>query len=127
MELNHNCIRSVLLKLESYPYNYQCTMKQLSSDLPDYENEDIQYCVSKLHEIGYIDANVIHVDGSVPLVTSIYDITFAGHEFLNSIREPELWEKTKSVASKIGATSISALTQISSGVITALIKSTLGI
>ena len=110
MELNHNCIRSVLLKLESYPYNYQCTMKQLSSDLPDYENEDIQYCVSKLHEIGYIDANVVHVDG-----------------FLNSIREPELWKKTKSVASKIGATSISALTQISSGVITALIKSTLGI
>ena len=127
MNLNHDCIRSILLTLESYPYNYECEINQLYSDVSEFSKEDIQYCAYKLHEIGYIDAHVSDFDGPSQHVFRIYDITFSGHEFLNSIRAPELWKKTKSVASKIGATSISAITQISSGVITALIKSTLGI
>lgn len=125
--LNHDCVRSILLTLESYSYNYECSIKQLYTDIPDFSKDDIQYCLLKLHEAHYIKANVLKADGTFPFINTIYDITFLGHEYLNSIREPELWKKTKTIAAKIGATSISAITQISSGIVTSLIKSTLGL
>lgn len=33
---------------------------------------------------------------------SIEDITFSGYRFIESIREPSVWEKTQSIIGKVG-------------------------
>ena len=50
-----------------------------------------------------------------------------GHQFISDIRSDNVWNHVKSLSQKVGSNSLSALIQISSGVITQLIKSQLGI
>ena len=50
-----------------------------------------------------------------------------GNQFLANIREDTIWSKTKTVAAKIGSKSLDTLIQISSNVITALIKAEFGL
>ena len=51
----------------------------------------------------------------------IENITWNGHQFLNTIRPTSVWEATKSGASKLGIMSVSALSIISSEITKAII------
>ena len=57
----------------------------------------------------------------------IGDLSPAGHEFLANIRKDTVWNGVKSVAGKVGATSLSALTQIAANVVTELVKAQFGL
>lgn len=128
MVLNANCVRDILLELEKLPYQKSCTISNLMDALPDYSEDDISYTCLKLSEANYIDITTIKsINMTGPAIRSINDITFYGYEFLNNIRSDSVWDNVKAVGTKIGATSISALTQIATGTVTALIKHQLGI
>lgn len=127
MQLNPDCVRDILLELEKQSYPTDCTIETLSNSLPVYNTEEINYCCIKLLEAKYIDAgtrNIRHSNGLS--ITSIYDITFQGHEFLNSVRPDNIWDNVKTIGTKIGATSLSSIVQIANGVLTAIIKNQLG-
>ena len=115
-----------MLELEQLPYQETITIKSIAEHLPKYSPEEIEYCCLKLHEAEYIGAYLIDFDNN-PLqrIVQIYDITFLGHEFLNNIHSDNVWNTVKNVSSKIGANSISALTQIATNVVTELIKQTI--
>lgn len=51
----------------------------------------------------------------------IENITWSGHQFLNTIRPKSIWEATKNVATKLGTLSVSALSMISSEITKAII------
>ena len=70
---------------------------------------------------------MIRCNGDVFTEYLIDDLTVKGHEFVNGIRDEKLWNKTKSIAAKIGAKSLDVFVQIASNVITELIKAELGI
>ncbi len=127
MKLNYDCIRDVLLFLEKSPYNETVSFSTIKEALLKYSEEDLSYTCVKLHEANMIDGHFIKIDTSnMPIVHSVTDITIIGHEFLSEIHEDTVWNGVKSVASKIGVTSISALTQIASSVVIELIKSHFG-
>ena len=124
MKLNYNCIRDVLLYLED---NLKINESLHSKNIElDYSFETIQYSVFKLEEAGYIQAQIIVADG-LDKTAIINDITFYGHEFLNTVRPKTVWENTKDVSVKLGVKSISALSQIASQIATQLIKKELGL
>lgn len=124
MKLNYNCIRDVLLYLED---NLKINEPLHSKNIElDYSFETIQYSVFKLEEAGYIQAQIIVADG-LDKTAIINDITFYGHEFLNTVRPKTVWENTKDVSVKLGVKSISALSQIASQIATQLIKKELGL
>ena len=50
-------------------------------------------------------------------------LTWEGHEFLDNIRDPEIWRKTKSGAKKVGSFSIGILAEIARAAITAKAQS----
>lgn len=56
-------------------------------------------------------------------VTTIADLSPAGHEFLANVRKDGNWNKVKSIGKKIGLQSLSALMQISTQVAAELIQS----
>lgn len=126
MKLNVDCIREILLVMEDIPFNDSISMPELREVLSDFSSEDIDYSCIKLKEAGYINA-VIKELPEETIVLKLRDITFLGHQFLNNIRSDDIWQNTKAVSQKIGSSSINALSQISAGIVTTIIKSQLGL
>lgn len=128
MKLNYDCFRDILLYLENSSYNETVSFSSIKETLSEYDEETLSYTCIKLNEANMIDGHFVRYDGAnMPIVHSITDITILGHEFLSEIHEDTVWNGVKSVANKIGATSVSALTQIASSVVTELIKAHFGI
>lgn len=127
MKFEPDCVRLILLELETLSLDEITDIDSLSSVINDFNSDKITYNCLKLAEAGYITIDSHKNVLCETEINSIDDITYAGHQFLANIREEKVWTGVKSVASKIGATSLSAFTQIASNVITELIKAQFGI
>lgn len=126
MKLNPDCMRDILIFAESIPYGRQSDINLMCEQLP-YTYEELDYTTVKLYEAGLIDAYVGPILNHAGNTTSrINGLTFNGHQLLANIRNEKIWEPTKSIAKEIGATSIQALTQIATGVVTQIITKHLG-
>lgn len=127
MKLNPDCVRDILLKVEELPdvhHHWGFTDQNVPDLFPQYTKEEIFYHLRQCDLCGFLLNPSHSINYSC---YSVYDLTPEGHEFLNNIREDSVWTGVKKVATKIGATSLSALVQISSNVITQLIKSQFGL
>lgn len=93
--------------------------------LEGYSEDTVQYTCLKLVEAGYIDAKVVRYIRQANRVTIIMDLTYNGHEFLNTIRSDKNWEKIKSTAKAAGVFSLKGLFEIGSTVAAAAITSAL--
>lgn len=122
MTLNLECVRAVMLELEETPYGGERSAESVIDALSKFTSEEIKYSLLKLLEAGFIDAHLFTAWGVFPYVDAIYDITYNGHEFLNSIRANKVWSKTKAILSDVGTGSVSFAFQIATGVLTELIK-----
>ncbi len=68
-----------------------------------YETKDIMRSVLKLEECHFIRISSKSPNDKPYLdICFIEDITMAGYNFYESIREPTIWEKTKFIISKVG-------------------------
>lgn len=132
MELNKECVRDVLLYSEKMlKMNDDGTMNYLTSSafkiaLSMYNLSEIKYTVLKLKEAGFLDVTITNADAFLVLDFRIYDITYDGHEFLDTIRDNDNWKKVKNIACNVGSFSISVLKQIAIGVIEAKLKTIIG-
>ena len=125
MKLNYDCIRDIMLYLEE---NLELNnIVYLENIKINYSDNDIKYSILKLEEIDYIKARIVKADGVAILDAIIFDITFYGHEFLNTVRPKTVWENTKEISTKIGVNTISSLTQIASQIVTQLISKQMGL
>lgn len=121
MKLNPDCMRHILLELEKAPFQKETYPDELYDALPKYPHDEIDYAILKMHEAGFINATIEkYLDGHIGI--EIYDISFEGHQFLDNVRSSKVWTATKKVASDIGSTSIQAITQIATSVITEIIR-----
>lgn len=121
MKLNPDCMRHILLEIEDTPFQQQISLNHLHSALSKYSQDEIDYALIKLHEAGFINARIdTYLSGAYNI--TIYDISYNGHQFLDNIRSNKVWNTTKKVASDIGSTSVQAITQIATGVISEIIR-----
>lgn len=126
MKLNPDCIRDVLIAMENQPFNHQIDFDDFVPLLSSYSSDDIEYTCLKLKEAGFIRATTSS-DCESDIVVSLIDITYSGHQFLNDIRSDTVWNNVKEVSKKVGSHSVSAISQIATGVISAIIKAQLGL
>ena len=116
MKLNYDCIRSVLLaveKAEMIDENLSLTplkVFELFDGLPEYKDNEILYTVEKLKEAGYINAVLQFAAGHF-IDGTVSSITYSGHEYLDNIREPEVWRKVKAMLKNAGATTLPLISQ----------------
>ena len=128
MTLDNDCIREILLTVESRPFNECLTLSGLVEKLPQYSEETLWYTCLKLEEGGLLNLVTVTLPGyGMPSIKEINDMTFKGHEFLSNIHDSKVWSGIKSIAAKIGAKSTEAIVQIASNVITELIKAQFGL
>lgn len=125
MHLNPDCCRDVLLAIDAKPLGKSYSLITLKKYVPDYTDDELYYACLKLNEAGFIDLStsgyIKHT--MLPRISAIYELTFEGHEFLESIRRPSIWDRTKELASSLGTFSLSTLSSIATEIITGLIKS----
>lgn len=123
MKLNYDCIRDILLVIEeTTTYNQDFTLSNHQEELSKYTLEELQYHLRQCDLAGFLHKYQYNMDGDV----SVIDLSFQGHEFLNTVRPKTVWENTKTICSKLGITTVSSLSQIASQIISQIISKQLG-
>ena len=130
MKLDYDCLRSLLLKLEDFEnlddnlHHQSMTLDDMEKALPNFSKNEIVYTTLKAEEGGLINARIINADNCI--YTCIYScLTYDGHQFLDNVRNNNIWSKTKSIAKELGCTSFRSLLSISEKIILAMIQSQL--
>ncbi|WP_289068957.1 DUF2513 domain-containing protein [Faecalibaculum rodentium] len=118
MELNHDLVREMLLYIErEFAFN---DLRMASSiQISGYDRGAILYTARQLLDAGFIKGKAYGYD-NIP-DTSISSLTWIGHEYLDNIREPEVWSKSKSIANRVGSVSLKYMSDIASQVVASLI------
>lgn len=123
MKLNPDCIRDVLIVIE---VNTSLTEKIFFSTLNtynlNYSYDEISYHIKQCELNQFID-NVHWLPNTF---CEINYLTPKGHEFLANIRSNTVWNKTISIANKLGSISLDVLVKVSTGVLTQMINKHLG-
>lgn len=128
MKLNPDCIRDILLTVETecnynHAFEYEKDSEK-SKFLVNYSHDEIVYHIRQCSKSGLIDG-LKSFDGGDYLL--IGDLSPEGHEFISNIRTDTNWNKTKEIAKNIGSDSLDALRNIAVGVITSLIEHQFGL
>ena len=116
MKLNYDCVRSVLLTVEkSKTIDEELNLNPLAVEtifeqLPKYEDSEILYTIEKLKEAGYINA-ALHFAAGHFIDGAVSSITYSGHEYLDNIRESEVWRKVKTMLKNAGAITLPLISQ----------------
>lgn len=126
MKLVADAVRDILLYLEN---NLEVTLENNKTNMSyisyvepantltpskHYSKEEVIYAIQQLYQNGMINVNIFIGKQGRWINGDIYDITWQGHEFINNIRIPSIWEAAKSKAGKLGGLSIKALSFLSS-------------
>ncbi len=109
MELNHDLVRELLLYIER-EFGVNELRLDSSIQISGYDQRAILYKTRRLLEAGYIKGKTYSYDNI--LDTLITALIWNGHEYLDTIRSPEVWRKTKTIAGKMGSVSLTFMSQM---------------
>ena len=120
MKLDLNCIRDTLLTLEDWLIlndNLEFIPQSLaeisqSSRMLKYSQPQIAYTIVILNEADFIKASIRSASGGIYSI-SVIRLTYQGHQFLDSIRPEDTWNKIHDICDKTGLKSIATIMEIS--------------
>ncbi len=131
MTRDMDLIRELLLKLEAIPMRSGAIINiWLDKNNPEEEfqidgftAEQIEYHLHLIDEAGLIIGS-----GSRPRMgINFKSLTWDGHDFLDSIRSPEVWRQTKSGALEVGGLTFDLVKDLAKGYIKKQIEDKTGI
>lgn len=126
MKLDIDCVRDVMLELEGFPMGYQ-QLSAFEKSIKKHGEDNVLYALSKLDEAKYINAEIGIDESGYPHCMAVYNLTFQGHEFLNSIRTPSVWKLLQGAACEGGTGSLKAIGNIGLHLLEETLKKKLGI
>ncbi len=103
MKRDLGLVRELLIKLEALPVGmyeaWTITPDDRKIPVDGYDENQIAYHLSLLQERGLID-----VPDAQPMIGIVFTrLSWEGHDFLDAVRDPEIWKKTKGRADAIGS------------------------
>lgn len=127
MKLNPDCVRDILLSVESICtcnriMNYRGGFDNNPELLCKYSYEEIVYHIQQCEKYGLIFNVEYNTNDYDKLDIDIKDLSLQGYIFIANIREDDIWNKTKSIAEKVGSLSLPTLAQIADNIITRRIE-----
>jgi hypothetical protein len=128
MKRDMDLIRELMLKLESLPMRpggivlIKGDAEELQAD--GYSVDQIDYHLALIREAGLIET-----PGSGPIGGGFpfRRLTWSGHDFLDSVRSPEVWAKTKAGAYAAGGFTVELLADLAKGFIKKQIEDRTGV
>lgn len=127
MRRDMDLIRALLLKIESMDIVPSGTTPALRASAPElkipgYTEDQVDYHLEYL-----IDSKLVEGSCSVDRFFHICKLTRTGHDLSDSIRDPEIWRKTKDSARKAGGFTIELLGEPAKGLIRTQIEKRTGV
>jgi hypothetical protein len=142
MKRSMDLVRAILLDLEGLTpdltndrlgYDLDTVAARLGTD-----KEQLQYHLVLLYEADYIDGFALrglsHKSGKAMALDSDYawlviphHITWAGHEFLDTVRDEKAWLRTKEIAKDVGGFGVETLKELAKGLVKKQIKDFTGV
>jgi hypothetical protein len=89
-----------------------------------YPPKEIAYHLELLVEAGYVKAKN-QVRAGFPIIPD--RLTHRGHEYVDQIRDPEIWAKTKAGMSKVGGFSLELVGELAKGLVKTQIEKHTGV
>ena len=126
MKLDIDCVRDVLIELESFPIG-SYTISSFQKSIEIYGTDCVLYTLVKLTEAGYINAKYERALSGHLSIHTVFDITFSGHEFLADIKPKNNWEKLSSAIKQGGGASLKVAANVAIALGTEILKSKLGL
>lgn len=128
MKRDMDLVRRLLLIVEGETYPRMVTISpgenSFNSEAPMYKHFDL------LKEADFLRGNITN-SGSDSEHNELYyidtELTWKGYEFLDSVRDPDIWKKTKEGANKIGGASVEFLWDIAKAYGKHVVKEKLGL
>lgn len=113
MVLDRDCVRDLLLTIESDAFNNTLFLETICENpsMVLYSKETVTYAIQKLKEANYINASILIADNA-PYLVSVSSLTWEGHIFLDNVRDPSIWEKVKLKSSKLTSVSLPLLSEL---------------
>lgn len=113
MRRDMDLIRDLLLKLEALEVRPSAVLLLGGQDKEVLSEgktpEEIDYHLSLIYEAGFISApSFSSLDGRIPFQR----LSWQGHEFVDVIRDPAVWKKTKEGATTIGGWTVGIIKDI---------------
>lgn len=123
MKLNYNCVRDTLFPCEkSLTLNddllWEClTLNDFKSlfEKPNgkYSKQEVAYTLFMLDEAGYIVCSYLNSDNCLSELC-VSRLTYAGHEFIDTIRSDSIWSKITSFITAVGSASLPVIQDLGS-------------
>ena len=101
MKRDIDLIRSLLIQVE----------EGKSIELDIYTKEQLLYHKNLLIEANFVHGQTLYGDDQI-LTVMIDRLTWIGHEFLDAIRDAEIWRQTKDVVEKISGAPIIIIKEV---------------
>ena len=107
MRLNHDCIRDILIYVESNTDDNKICVSsdELLNALPKYDKNTLFYHIRRIDSAGLFD-KICYADNEPKLISNL---SWNGHDYIDNIRDDKVWAKTKAAANKITSVSLSVL------------------
>ncbi len=122
-------IRDLLLQIEGGKKSFQLLDRpsanalgiELEEALSDEQVHQISLHLDMLENAGFIGLQKL--SGGYWRIT---ELTWAGHDFIDSVRDPEIWKRAKGAAAKAGGFTVGLLAAASKGLIKSQMQTHLG-
>lgn len=111
MKRDMDLIRTILVKIEADP-DYHGELRSISAaglGITGHTDTEVIYHVVMLIEAGFLVGNTKMARAGAVVVSKL---TWKGHELLDDIRDPEIWEKTKERAKAVAGIGLSFVWEI---------------
>ena len=131
MRLNNNCLRDILLYLESCDYyilnenndveSNGVLFEKICKENAQYSKPEIYYSLSNLEQAGFINMSKSSISNSLDCCVNF--ITFQGHEYQNQIKDEKNWSCRQHGLKSLSYLSMDAIHSIASGITSTAIQS----
>lgn len=110
-------IRAIMLKLEEMPRKQGVLADLLPGGgllaFDGFSPEEVAYHLELILESGFLVTHGVMMSGEI-----LFDrLSVAGHDFVDSVRSPEVWAKTKKGAEAAGGFTVDLLKDLAKGFI----------
>jgi hypothetical protein len=121
MKRDLDLLRDILLDVEDWNDPEPLRLEALGYD--GKTQQEIGYHLELLEDAGYIDANITKWNTGAYATGLILRMTMAGHDYLDSVRSPEVWNKTKTALEKVGGgAALDVIKDVASKILAELIR-----
>ena len=115
MKRDMELIREIMLALEAWPMEMgdaiSMTPELMQTKIPDRGLAEINHHMDLIHSTGFID-NGGHPSSGPMFGFLFMGLTMSGHDFLDTVRSPEVWRRTKAGAEKVGGMGLSLVVEL---------------